>query len=165
MRTCASWTASWSGRVIRIGLSCPLVALGRFFNRLRAAPRPRFVCRQDRRPCDTSFFIRQSDSALVFCPIRLRDSPALCTRTPRVAHNGHVWMANLLRPAGETIVPPLILTPGLDHLGKALGFVIYFQPTVLNLAFKPIHDPITALGNLFYVMAIYGAPWGMRGAF
>jgi peptidoglycan/LPS O-acetylase OafA/YrhL len=77
------------------------------------------------------------------------------------------WRRYVYRRA-KRLYPPLIftmiLTFGLDQLGKTLGFPVYFVPTVLNLDFKPNHEIITGIGNLVFVMSVYVAPWGMNGA-
>ena len=77
------------------------------------------------------------------------------------------WRAYVWRRA-KRLYPPLlftmILTFGLDQLGKVWGFPIYSMPTVLNLDIRPIHDPLTAVGNLLFTMSVYVAPWGMNGA-
>jgi peptidoglycan/LPS O-acetylase OafA/YrhL len=77
------------------------------------------------------------------------------------------WGSYMLRRI-RRLYPPLIfamiLTFALDQLGQALHFSIYFEPTVLNMEIKPVHDPTTAIGNLLFTMAVYVAPFGMNGA-
>ncbi|MCC7207001.1 MAG: acyltransferase [Anaerolineae bacterium] len=67
------------------------------------------------------------------------------------------------------IYPPflfaLALTFVVDRAGMAAGLPVYFEPTILNLDFRPAHDLGTLVGNLAFTMTVYVQPFGTNGPF
>jgi peptidoglycan/LPS O-acetylase OafA/YrhL len=79
------------------------------------------------------------------------------------------WKQYFWRRA-RRLYPPLILaiiaTWFLDYAGMRLGWPIYSgqtQSIQINQNLHPVHDPLTLLGNLAFLMRCYVPVWGSDG--
>lgn len=92
--------------------------------------------------------------------------PQALRRAEGSANTAFRWRTYFKRRALR-IYPPLLfalaLTFVVDRAGMAAGFPVYFEPTALNLDFRPAHDLGTLVGNLTFTMTVYVQPFGTNG--